>query len=39
MAEKVKRAKTKYANIYFNESTEKYDVEYNDKVYNPTEQK
>ncbi len=39
MAEKVKRTKTKYANIYFNESTEKYDVKYNYKVYNPTEQK
>lgn len=35
MAEKVKRTKTKYANIYFNENTKKYDIKYNYKVYNP----
>ena len=28
MAEKVKRMKTKYANIYYNESTKKYDVNF-----------
>lgn len=39
MAEKVKRTKTKYANIYYNESTKKYDVKFNYKVYNATTQK
>ena len=34
MAEKVKRTTTKYKNIYFNESTKKYDVKYNFKEYN-----
>ena len=34
MAEKVKRTKTKYANIYLNENTKKYDIKYNYKVYN-----
>ena len=33
MAEKVKRSKTKYTSIYFNESTKKYDVKYNFKEY------
>ena len=31
----VKRTKTKYKNIYFNESTKKYDVKYNFSVYDP----
>lgn len=35
MANKVKRSKTKYPNIYFNESTKKYDVKYNYKEYSP----
>lgn len=39
MAEKVKRSKTKYPNIYFNESTKKYDVKYNYKEYDPLSQK
>lgn len=39
MAKKVKRTKTKHKNIYLNESTNKYDVKYNYKVYNPTKQK
>lgn len=39
MAEKVKRTKTKYPNIYFNESTKKYDVKYNYKVYDIKTQK
>lgn len=39
MAEQVKRTKTKYPNIYFNESTQKYDVKYNYKVYDPLTQK
>lgn len=34
MAAKVKRTKTKYANIYLNENTKKYDIKYNYKVYN-----
>lgn len=34
-----KRTKTKYANIYFNEDTKKYDVKYNFKEYNPISQK
>ena len=33
MAEKVKRSKTKYTSIYFNENTKKYDVKYNFKEY------
>ncbi|MFG6329873.1 MAG: phage integrase SAM-like domain-containing protein [Lachnospiraceae bacterium] len=33
MAEKVKRTKTKYKSIYFNESTKKYDIKYNFKEY------
>ncbi len=39
MAEKVIRTKTKYKSIYFNENTQKYDVKYNYKVYNPVTQK
>lgn len=39
MAKTVKRKKTKYPNIYFNESTEKYDVKYNYKEYNPLKEK
>lgn len=39
MAEKVKRTKTKYTGVYFNENTKKYDVKYNYKVYNPLKQK
>ena len=35
MSEKVKRSKTKYPGVYFNEKTKKYDVKYNFKVYNP----
>ncbi len=34
MVEKVKRTKTKYTGIYFNENTKKYDIKYNYKVYN-----
>ena len=30
-----KRTKTKYTGVYFNETTKKYDVKYNYKVYNP----
>ncbi|MEE0914857.1 MAG: site-specific integrase [Ruminococcus sp.] len=39
MAKKVKRTKTKHANIYFNENTKKYDAKYNYKVYNPLKKK
>ncbi len=39
MSEKVKRTKTKYQNVYYNESTKKYDVKFNYKVYNATTQK
>lgn len=39
MAKKVVRTKTKHKNVYFNESTKKYDIKYNYKVYNPTKQK
>ena len=35
MANKVKRTGTKYPNIYFNESTKKYDIKYNYKEYSP----
>lgn len=35
MAGKVKRTKTKYAGVYYNENTKKYDVKYNYTVYNP----
>ena len=35
MAEQVKRTKTKYPNIYYNENTKLYDVKYNYKVYVP----
>lgn len=31
MAKAVKRNKTKYPNIYFNENTKKYDVKHNYK--------
>lgn len=34
-----KRTKTKYPGIYFNETTQKYDVKYNYKVYNPLTKK
>ncbi len=34
-----KRTKTKYAGVYLNETTKKYDVKYNYKVYNPLTQK
>ena len=34
-----KREKTKYANIYYNLDTQKYDVKYNYKVYNAVEKK
>lgn len=34
-----KREKTKYANIYYNIDTQKYDVKYNYKVYNAVEKK
>ena len=33
MADKVKRTKTKYKSIYYNENTKKYDVKYNYKEY------
>jgi integrase len=36
---KVIRTKTKYKNIYYNESTKKYDVKNNYKEYNPLTQK
>ena len=39
MAVKVKRTKTKTPNIYFNESTKKYDVKYNYKEYEPISKK
>jgi len=29
MAEKVKRTKTKYTGVYFNENTKKYDIKFN----------
>ena len=35
MADSVKRSKTKYKSIYFNENTKKYDVKYNFKEYDP----
>ena len=34
-----KRTKTKYASIYFNEDTKKYDVKYNYKEYDPKTRK
>lgn len=34
-----KRTKTKYIGVYFNETTKKYDVKYNYKVYNPLTKK
>lgn len=37
--EKVKRTKTKYPSIYFNESTKKYDVKYNYTVYDVVQKK
>lgn len=39
MAEKVKQIKTKHTGIYFNENTQKYDIEYNYTVYNAETQK
>lgn len=39
MAKKIKRTKTRYKSIYYNENTRKYDVKYNYKVYNPLTQK
>lgn len=39
MAKSIKRSKTKYPNIYLNESTGKYDVKYNFKEYDPGQQK
>jgi len=39
MAEKVKRTKTKYTGVYFNENTKKYDIKFNYKEYNPLAQK
>lgn len=39
MAANVKRTKTKTPNIYYNESTKKYDVKYNYKEYDPLAQK
>ena len=39
MAEKVRRTKTKYKNIYYNETTKRYDVKYNFKEYDPITQK
>lgn len=39
MAKQQKRVSTKYPGIYFNETTKKYDVKYNYKIYNPLTQK
>lgn len=39
MADKVIRRKTAYKNIYYNESTEKYDVKFNYKEYDPDGQR
>lgn len=39
MSKQIKREKTKYPNIYFNNSTGKYDVKYNYKIYDPLTQK
>ena len=39
MADTVKRSKTKYKSIYFNENTKKYDVKYNFKEYDPKTEK
>lgn len=39
MAGKIKRTKTKYTGIYFNEKTKKYDIKYNYTIYNPDKQK
>lgn len=39
MAKKHERRTTNYKGIYFNETTKKYDVKYNYKVYNPLEEK
>ena len=39
VAQSVKRTKTKYAGIYLNENTKKYDIKCNYKVYNPVKQK
>ena len=39
VAKSVKRTKTKYPGIYFNENTKKYDIKWNYKVYNPVIQK
>lgn len=36
---KVVRTKTNYTNVYYNESTKKYDVKYNYKVYDPLTKK
>lgn len=37
--EHIVREKTNYKNIYFNQNTEKYDVKYNYKEYDPLQQK
>lgn len=39
MAKQQKRVSTKYPGIYFNQTTNKYDIKYNYKVYNPIKQK
>lgn len=39
MGGQTKRVTTKYKNIYLNQSTKKYDVKYNYKVYDPLTQK
>ncbi len=39
MANAVKRTKTKYTGIYFNENTKKYDIKCNYKVYNSAKEK
>lgn len=39
MADTVKRSKTKYKSVYFNENTKKYDVKYNFKEYDPKTEK
>lgn len=34
-----KRSKTKYTGVYFNETTKKYDIKYNYKIYDPIKKK
>ncbi len=39
MSKAVKKTKTKYTGIYFNEKNKKYDIKYNYTIYNPDKQK